>query len=324
MRQPCGERGQATVEWVGLVGLLALLLAALALAVGLAGQVPGAALVRALGEKLVCAAHLGDGCGDSPIGDAYGTELAALVQRHTPVVRYERGMRALPVDYRRCRQDGCAEGAESGSIWRSRTGEPVVAFTHTIDCRPGAPVASSTKAAAIDCSGTRAGNLYLQFWFYYPGSATAEGSIPGVKDGIRWASTKLGKPSYHHDDWESYQLRIGADGEVLARASSHQGHVYSGGGRDVIRGGGGAGVNGPRRSGSLLPGRWGPSTGSLYVSGGSHAGRVSTGEPADRTTPGSQITLVPLEAVNQARYRFAVTPPWLKRLWRDPEATSTD
>ena len=323
MRQPHGESGQATVEWVGLVSLLALLIAALVSALGLAGQLPGAALARAVAAKLVCAAHLGDGCGGSPIGDAYGAELAALVQGHAPTVRYEPGMRTLPVDYRRCRQDACAEGAESGSIWHSRAGEPVVAFTHTIDCRAGAAAGSSGEETTADCSGTRAGKLYLQYWFYYPGSATAEGSIPGVKDGIRWASTKLGKPTFHRDDWESYQLRIDPSGEVLSRASSHQGHVYSGGARDAVRGGRGETLEGPRRSGSLLPGKWGPSTGSLYVSGGSHAGRVSTGEPVDRTTPASRITLVPLEAVDQAGYRFAVTPPWLKRLWRDPEAAGT-
>ena len=117
-------------------------------------------------------------------------------------------MRALPVDYRRCREDACAEGAESGQIWRSRSGERVTAFTHVVDCRAGAGAGSGgedgggERDGAANCSGSRAGNLYLQYWFYYPGSATGEGSIPGVKQGIRWASTKLGKPSFHKDDWE--------------------------------------------------------------------------------------------------------------------------
>jgi hypothetical protein len=317
------DSGQASVEWIGLVLLVAVLIAALVFGLGAAGRLPGAALAQAIATKLVCAVHLGGDCGNSPIDAAYGAEVAALVERHVPVIRYERGMRALPVDYRRCRQDSCAEGAESGSIWRSQTGEPVAAFTHVVDCRADAEF--SAEAAGPDCSGRRAGKLYLQFWFYYPGSATAEGSIPGVKDGIRWASTKLGKPSFHPDDWESLQIRIGPDAEVLSRASSHQGHVYSGSVSDVVRGKESGTRNSEAAAATIQAGSWGPSTGFLYVAGGSHAGRVGTTEPTVRITPGSQITLIPLEQIeDRARYRFAVTPPWLKKLWRDPEAESTD
>jgi hypothetical protein len=39
-----------------------------------------------------------------------------------------------------------------------------------------------------------------QNWFYYPGSATAEGRV--FDEAIREASAALGKPSYHPDDWE--------------------------------------------------------------------------------------------------------------------------
>ena len=59
-------------------------------------------------------------------------------------------------------------------VARSSSGERPVAFTHAVDCRPDA--AAATEAAGADCSGERAGNLYLQYWLYYPGSATAEGS----------------------------------------------------------------------------------------------------------------------------------------------------
>jgi hypothetical protein len=54
-------------------------------------------------------------------------------------------------------------------------------------------------SAGADCSGRRRGNLYLQYWFYYPGSATAEGSTP-LKPAIRQVSAALGKPSFHPDD----------------------------------------------------------------------------------------------------------------------------
>lgn len=323
MYRPSGEGGQATVEWVGLVLLVALLMGALVFSLGLARSLPGASLAGAIADKLACAAHLGDGCRGSLIDDAYGFELGELIERHVPVIRYERGMRALPVDYRRCRQDSCAEGAESGSIWRSRTGEPVAAFTHVVDCRADSELGAA--GAEPDCSGRRAGKLYLQYRFYYPGSATAEGSIPVVKDGIRWASTKVGKSSFHKDAWEGFQLRIGSEGEVLSRASSHQGHVYSGGARDALAGTGAEGPKGALGADPIQAGSWGPSTGFLYVAGGSHAGRIGTSEPTVRITPGSQMTLISLEQIEDlARYRFAVTPPWLKKLWRDPEAESTN
>jgi hypothetical protein len=74
----------------------------------------------------------------------------------------------------------------------------VVAFVHIVDCR--ALAVRRTERLGGDCSGNRAGNLYLQYWFYYAGSATAEGSvIPGV---VRELSTALGRPSSHRDDWE--------------------------------------------------------------------------------------------------------------------------
>ncbi len=318
------ERGQATIEWIGLVALVAVLVASFLALLGAFGRLPGVALASAIAERIVCAATLGGACSDDELSAAYGPDVAALLAEHAPLVRYEPGMRALPVDYRRCRADACAEGSETGSIWRSRSGEPVVAFTHVVDCRAGFDAGPGGGSGGVDCSGRRAGNLYLQYWFYYPGSATGEGSIPGVRQGIRWASTKLGRPSYHRDDWESYQVRVAPDGGVCSRASSHRGHVYSGAGGDApARAGrvpGSTRVGGSR----LERGRWGPSRGSLYVSGGSHAGWAVASAPSVRLTPGSRITLFPLERIeDRARHRFAVTPPWLKTLWRDPEAETT-
>lgn len=209
-------------------------------------------------------------------------------------------MRALPVDYRRCREDACAEGSEAGEIWRSRTGEPVVTFSRAIDCRAGSATAAGPEEA--DCSGERAGNLYLQYWFYYPGSATAEGGGV-IGPAIRQLSSAVGRPTYHPDDWESLQLRIGRDGNVWARASSHHGYSYELGGA----------------------GGWGPSLGSIYVSGGSHAGNVFAARGSDRTTPADRLRLIPLETIGtDERAQFAVTPPWRKRVWFDPEYEGTD
>ncbi|MDP9188322.1 MAG: hypothetical protein M3O25_03635, partial [Actinomycetota bacterium] len=201
------------------------------------------ALPSELAERLVCAVRLSSGCRSEPkLVGAYGADVAARMRAHAPTILYEDGMSALPVDYRRCREDACAAGAGEGHVTRSDADEPVVAFTHAVDCRSDSAAAS--EAAGADCSGERAGNLYLQYWFYYPGSASGEGSTP-LRGAIRGATAALGKPSYHPDDWESLQIRIAPDGRRFARASSHKG--YNG---------------------------WGPDVGTLYVSGGSHAGNA--------------------------------------------------
>jgi hypothetical protein len=192
-----GEEGQGTVEWIGLVLVVALVVLGLAAALG--PRIPGGSFARAIAERMICAVELSDSCDEeSELESAYGAEIAALAGEHAPRLRYERGMTALPVDYRRCREDACSRGAATGRIWRSSSGEPVVAFVHAVDCRPVA-IARARRDGA-ECSGPRRDNLYLQYWFYYAGSATAEGSvIPGV---VREVSTALGRPSSHRDDWE--------------------------------------------------------------------------------------------------------------------------
>lgn len=273
--------------------LVSLLVLALLAAAG--SRIPGGSLARAIAERIVCAARLSTACGtgDAELVAAYGTELAGLVRDHAPRLRYERGMRALPVDYRRCREDACAEGAPSGQIWRSLTGEPVVAFVHVVDCR--AASAARTERGGMDCSADRAGNLYLQYWFYYPGSATGEGSTP-LKGAIRTASSAVGKPSHHRDDWESFQVRIEPGGRRYSRASSHHGYG---------------------------PG-WVPGKDRIYVAGGSHAGRAEVRD-AGRTTKDDRLILIPLaEIARTDSTPFAVTPPWRKRVYLDPEYEGTD
>lgn len=290
-RRFASQTGQSTVEWVGLVGLVSAAIAALAAIAGLA--LPGAALAHAVGQKLICAVGLSDSClgTKSALELAYGPELAGLAVAHAPTIRYEPGMRALPVDPRRCREDSCADGAESGEVWRSRTGEPTVAFLRVIDCRQGAPAADPSA----DCGGERAAHVYLQYWLYYPGSATAEGSTP-LSGLIREVSAAAGSPTYHADDWESFTVRLGPEG-ADQRASAHHGY----------------GVG------------WVPETGQYFVSGGSHAGSVLPRD-FDRTTPPDRLTLIPLEAIpaEERRMSFAVTPPWLKKVWSDPEYEGTD
>jgi hypothetical protein len=282
------ERGQSTVEWTALILLVSLALSILAAVVGIG--IPGAALADAIASRLVCAVGLSE-CSpeESRLASVYGSELTSLIGEHAPEIRYEDGMRAVPVDYRRCRDDACADGAEHGDVSRSLAGERTTAFLHAIDCRSGSP----TFSAEANCAPPAAGNVYLQYWFYYPGSATGEGSI--APNAIREVTTALGSPSYHPDDWESYQVRLGPDA-THARASSH--HGYGGG--------------------------WQPVSGGFHVAGGSHAGTLAPRD-YDRTTRPSGLRLIPLEEVaREEDATFAVTPPWRKRVWLDPEYEGTD
>src|SRR6478609_4226805 len=129
------ERGQSTVEWVGLLLLAGLLLAVL-IAVGL--RVPGTALVQAVASRILCAASLADGCGDEPrLIAAYGTEVGELVREHMPMLAFEDGAKALPVDFRRCRSSSCGDGSKRGLVHRSDERMPVTSFVHVIDCRDG-------------------------------------------------------------------------------------------------------------------------------------------------------------------------------------------
>lgn len=288
------QRGQSTVEWVALVLVVAFAFGVLAAVTGT--RLPGAALARTIVEKLACAAGIGDCAGAlSALELAYGREIAALVDGHVPTLRYEPGMAELPVDYRLCRDDPCAQAAGEGAVWRTDGGDRAVAFTHVIDCRPPPP--DPPPEPLPDCTGPRAGNLYLQYWLYYPDSQTDP-----------W-----GGKGYHPDDWESFQVRIGAD--TAARASSHHSYNYEGG----IR-------NWASDAGVIPKAGWGPFTGELHVSAGSHAGHVADDERPPRFTPGSRLLLIPIEAIAASGADddlFEVTPPWLKRVYLDPESEQT-
>jgi hypothetical protein len=313
------QRGQTTVEWVGLVTLVCVLLVAVLAASGQAGS---ASLARAIAGRIVCALDLGETCASEPdLVAAYGVETAGLVREHAPWVFYEEGMTALPVDYRDCRESECSTSDRLGPLAETDAGLPVTAFVHVVDCR-----VPEAAPAGADCSGPRAGKLYLQYWFYYVDSATLEGE--GLQ---KQAMAKLGRPGFHADDWESYQVRIGPHG-ADARAGSHHGYNYEGGARNWASDAGMTPVNEAVEDLGLRENRgWGPETGITWVSGGSHAGHVKD-DPAARliqgdyqrwTEPGG-LTLVPLEPIasEDADAEFAIVAPWLKEVWRDGEFDS--
>jgi hypothetical protein len=324
-----GERGQGTVEWVGLVAVVALLLGGL-LAVGV--RVPGAELARAVASRVLCAAAMADSCGDEPVLiAAYGTEIGKLVREHMPSIVLERGSRAMPVDFRRCRSSACGDGSARGLVHRADSGLPVTAFVHVIDCRKAEGSSEGGESSDdgrdddggagveegdTDCPGSRAGNLYIQYWTYYADSATLRG-VP-----------VLGQEGFHEDDWESVQIRIGPDGRIDERASSHNGYNYS---RSVANWGSDAGIGPLKDAAEVIGARarngWNPESHLLLVSGGSHAGNAIAIPHMDRIVKGRHVHLVPLEAIaaeDGDSYRFAISPPWRKRVWRDPEASGTD
>jgi hypothetical protein len=333
-------------------------LAALAWLVGL--RLPKMVLAHEIGERIVCAVRLSYGCSSDPeLAASYG-DLATTVRDNAPRLVYERGMTALPVDFRDCRSPACSDGPETGRVVRSLAGRPASLFTHVIDCRDPAGAA----AHGFDCSGERSGRVYIQFWEYYADSATSR--------------ALLGDKGFHADDWESYQTRVNPDGSVDARASSHNG--YNGSDNPALDWSSDAAGNVPgasqvrdasERIGLRDELGWTPSRGTLYVSGGSHAGHANEGSlrrdlaralvgartafetapkngplaaerarhraqlltnrldtglfgPGARTTPRGSVRLIPLETLaDRDRYSFAITPPWRKRVWFDPEYGGT-
>jgi hypothetical protein len=290
------ERGQGTVEWVATVLLISVLMLA-AIASGV--RVPGATLARALADRLLCAASLADSCGDEPaLIAAYGSEVGKLVRQHMPMIAFEGGSTAVPVDFRRCRVSACSDVAGEGLLHETDEGLQVTAFVHVIDCREDE--AERTEAAGTDCSGDRGGNLYIQYWTYYADSATLRELV--------------GDRGYHEDDWESVQFRVAPDGTVDQRASSHHGYNW-------FR----SDTNWMSDAGIAPHDGWGPETGLLIVSGGSHAGAAAGNAGNRGFVPGERVHLVPLEQLAaETDVSFAVSPPWLKRVWLDPEYRGTE
>ena len=298
------------MEWVGTLGVVALLLVGM-VAAGV--RVPGVSLAQEIGSELLCAASLADGCGDEPVLiAAYGGEVGEMVREYMPMLAFEEGSRAVPVDFRRCRDTSCGDVSEDGLVHRTDAGLAVTAFVHVIDCREGE--AEHAEAAGSDCSGSRAGNLYLQYWTYYADSATLRDvPIAGAK-------------GFHQDDWEGVQIRVRPDGGVDERASSHNGYNYA---LNAVNWGSDAGVDVVKDATEGLGVRaengWGPARGLLLVSGGSHAGNAGGIAHIDRFTPGRRVHLIPLEPVAATdTSTFAISPPWRKKVWLDPEAEGTD
>jgi hypothetical protein len=170
------EYGAASVEQVGLVLLVALLLLA-AISAFAAG--PPDERARELGatiaRKLRCAPRLPGPCWRDPLTEAYGRPLAGVVRALAPqpgAVTGPLGLALLPVDFRYCRRESCAVPGERPGLTSSN--RRVSAFTSVVDRRrAGGPVE-------------------ITYWLYRPGvgwhQLTRRASAADVSD---HASTPL-------------------------------------------------------------------------------------------------------------------------------------
>jgi hypothetical protein len=289
------ERGQASVEWVAL---------ALVVAVVFAGALAGAAaagvsVAPGFARTLRCAVLAGCHGEDAALGDAYGGDVAAMVRAYAPSLVYEPGTLTLPVDFRSCRRHACADAPDlrGADVWRSDRGRQATVFTHVVDRRPH-------------------GDLFVQYWLYYPDSTWLHSP---------WAARHLplvgglarSVAGHHEDDWESVQVRVTPAGRVLMRASAH--HGYAGAKRPANLNEAPDWLPGPRHD------AWTPTTGWSRVSRGSHAGHLVDGPDGERVTRADGLALVPVEtlAAEDRATLFAISPPWEKLVYADPTRDDT-
>jgi hypothetical protein len=144
------ERGAASVEHAALV-LLAALVACAIVALVLAG--PGrrdGGLASAIAFKQRCAVRYPDPCWQDPLTEAYGRAVAGAVRALAPAPETRvgpGGAGLVGVDYRRCRQPGCAVPADGRLTTSNRL---ITAFTSVRDDRRGD------------------GTVTIDYWIYRP------------------------------------------------------------------------------------------------------------------------------------------------------------
>ena len=137
------ESGAASVEYLALAALIAILLVA-----GIAALVASPAdrsareLGAVIGRRIACAPRHPVPCGRNPLALAYGFPLGKLVRSLAPepaAAQGAGGAPLLPVDFRRCRRASCAApGSEPGLTAANRR---VTLFTSVQDLRrSGGPV----------------------------------------------------------------------------------------------------------------------------------------------------------------------------------------
>jgi hypothetical protein len=287
------EGGQAAIEWVGLLLLVSISLAA---AIAFVPAVEGRPLGAAIARALVCSVKQDCHVEGAALRRAYGERDAALVRANAPNIVYEGGTLTLPVDYRRCRSHHCSDAADDHDLdvhRAARGGAPATAFTHVVRKR---------------------GKTYIQYWLYYPDSPSTFMGWRGIA--VRNLEPHgIHDPAFHPDDWEGYQVRIETNGTKSVRATKHGGYTWCKGH---------FWHNGCEQ-------RWGPPNGWTRVSRGSHAGHIPDSTPGtglhERATTAPGIHLVPLEALDHDSYRplkgSDIKPPWAKPVYQDPTSDAS-
>lgn len=146
------ERGAASVEHVGLVLLIALLLLGGISALAAAPPTEEARrLGSSLDRKIRCPARLPDPCWQDPLTEAYGRSLAGAIRALAPQpqpLAGPSGSPLLPVDFRYCHSESCAAPGDVTGLTASN--RRVTAFTSVVDHR------------------SSGGDAELSYWLYRP------------------------------------------------------------------------------------------------------------------------------------------------------------
>ncbi|HKH23577.1 MAG TPA: hypothetical protein VKA88_08140 [Solirubrobacterales bacterium] len=143
-----GGRGAASVEYLGLAGMVGMLIVVAIAALVASPPTKGE---RELGEmlarRIACSGRYPVPCGRNPLALAYGFPVGKLVRSLAPAPTARSG--ELPVDFRYCRQATCAAPGRDPGLTVS--GRRVTEFTAVEDLRrSGGPVR-------------------LTYWLYRPG-----------------------------------------------------------------------------------------------------------------------------------------------------------
>ena len=145
---PEPQRGAASVEYLGLAGMVALLIVA---AIASLVASPPTRGERELGEmlarRIACSGRYPVPCGRNPLALAYGFPLGKLVRYLASAPATRAG--ELPVDFRYCRQASCAAPGRNAGL--TSAGRRVTEFTSVEDLREAG------------------GPVRVTYWLYRPG-----------------------------------------------------------------------------------------------------------------------------------------------------------
>jgi hypothetical protein len=147
------QRGAASVEYVALAALIALLIVvALAALVAAPPRRGDRELGEMLARRIACPPRYPVPCGRNPLALAYGFPLGKLVRALAPAPQAAAGpgrTSLLPVDFRYCRRASCASPGSAQGLTASR--RRVTEFTSVDDLRHAD------------------GPVRISYWLYRPG-----------------------------------------------------------------------------------------------------------------------------------------------------------